>query len=207
MQGLRYGNGWAIGAWFVPILSLVRPKQMANEIWRGSERGVDLAGGEAGRGAEPRPLVVGPLPRPGASSTAASSRSSRATTSSRPPSSATASRRSRPGRGSKSSPSSSRSPPWCWRSCSSPMSPNASTESASSEAAPHRRPRAQPRHRLLPPDLRPAVPDLAGGLGGRRLLRRLRQLGGDAVRRGARRRRCTTSSPASSASRPTPTPI
>jgi hypothetical protein len=45
VQGLRHGNGWAVGAWFVPILSLVRPKQMANEIWRGSERGADVTGG------------------------------------------------------------------------------------------------------------------------------------------------------------------
>jgi Domain of unknown function (DUF4328) len=34
---LRYGSGWAIGAWFVPILSFVRPKKMANDIWRGSD--------------------------------------------------------------------------------------------------------------------------------------------------------------------------
>ena len=33
---LRYGPGWAIGAWFVPILGLFRPKQIANDIWRGS---------------------------------------------------------------------------------------------------------------------------------------------------------------------------
>jgi hypothetical protein len=30
----RYGVGWAIGAWFVPILNLWRPKQIANDIWR-----------------------------------------------------------------------------------------------------------------------------------------------------------------------------
>lgn len=42
---LTYGNGWAIGSWFVPILGMIRPKQIANEIWRGSERGVDVAGG------------------------------------------------------------------------------------------------------------------------------------------------------------------
>jgi len=40
---MRYGDGWAIGSWFVPILSLVRPKQMANDIWRGSERGVETS--------------------------------------------------------------------------------------------------------------------------------------------------------------------
>jgi hypothetical protein len=34
----RYGKGWAIGAWFVPILNLWRPKQIANDIWRTSER-------------------------------------------------------------------------------------------------------------------------------------------------------------------------
>lgn len=45
VQKLRHGDGWAIGAWFVPILSLVRPKQMANEIWRGSERGAEVSNG------------------------------------------------------------------------------------------------------------------------------------------------------------------
>jgi Domain of unknown function (DUF4328) len=43
VQNLRYGPGWAIGAWFVPILSLFRPKQIANDIWRGSERGVEVS--------------------------------------------------------------------------------------------------------------------------------------------------------------------
>lgn len=42
VQNMRYGNGWAIGSWFVPILSLWRPKQIANDIWRGSERGTDV---------------------------------------------------------------------------------------------------------------------------------------------------------------------
>ncbi len=34
---LRFRAGWAIGAWFVPILNLWRPKQIANDIWRGSD--------------------------------------------------------------------------------------------------------------------------------------------------------------------------
>jgi uncharacterized protein DUF4328/uncharacterized protein DUF2510 len=34
---LRYGPGWAIGSWFVPILNLFRPKQMANDIYRASD--------------------------------------------------------------------------------------------------------------------------------------------------------------------------
>jgi hypothetical protein len=45
VQNTRYGNGWAIGSWFVPILSLWRPKQIANDIWRGSERGTDVNAG------------------------------------------------------------------------------------------------------------------------------------------------------------------
>jgi hypothetical protein len=36
ISGLRFGPGWAIGAWFVPFLNLVRPKAIANDIWRGS---------------------------------------------------------------------------------------------------------------------------------------------------------------------------
>jgi hypothetical protein len=33
----RHGTGWAIGGWFVPILALFRPKQIMNDIWRGTE--------------------------------------------------------------------------------------------------------------------------------------------------------------------------
>jgi hypothetical protein len=35
-QQLRFGPGWAIGSWFVPVLNLWRPKQIANDIWSGS---------------------------------------------------------------------------------------------------------------------------------------------------------------------------
>jgi hypothetical protein len=34
---LRFKPGWAIGAWFVPLLAFWRPKQIANDIWRASE--------------------------------------------------------------------------------------------------------------------------------------------------------------------------
>ena len=33
----RHLTAWAIGGWFVPVLNLWRPKQIANDIWRGSE--------------------------------------------------------------------------------------------------------------------------------------------------------------------------
>lgn len=45
VANMRYGNGWAIGAWFVPILGLWRPKQIANDIWRGSEPGTEASSG------------------------------------------------------------------------------------------------------------------------------------------------------------------
>ncbi|HXF98880.1 MAG TPA: DUF4328 domain-containing protein [Gaiellaceae bacterium] len=34
---LRFRPGWSIGAWFVPFFNLWRPKQIANDIWRGSD--------------------------------------------------------------------------------------------------------------------------------------------------------------------------
>jgi hypothetical protein len=36
VAGLRYAPGWAIGAWFIPIFNLFRPKQIANDIDRAS---------------------------------------------------------------------------------------------------------------------------------------------------------------------------
>ena len=35
--GARYHPAWAIVSWFVPIFNVWRPKQIANDIWRGSE--------------------------------------------------------------------------------------------------------------------------------------------------------------------------
>lgn len=33
---LRHSEGWAVGAWCVPLLNLVRPKQIADDLWRAS---------------------------------------------------------------------------------------------------------------------------------------------------------------------------
>jgi len=33
----RWSAGWSVGAWFIPIFNLFRPKQIANDIWRGSD--------------------------------------------------------------------------------------------------------------------------------------------------------------------------
>ena len=40
----RFRPGWAIGGWFVPVLNLWRPKQILNDVWRGTEHGEDHAG-------------------------------------------------------------------------------------------------------------------------------------------------------------------
>ena len=33
----RFGVGWSIGGWLVPILHLWRPKQIANEVWQAAD--------------------------------------------------------------------------------------------------------------------------------------------------------------------------
>jgi hypothetical protein len=35
---LRFKSWWTIGGWFIPIANLFRPKEIANDIWRASER-------------------------------------------------------------------------------------------------------------------------------------------------------------------------
>lgn len=36
-RNLRFRPGWAVGAWFVPILNWFRPMQIARDIWRASD--------------------------------------------------------------------------------------------------------------------------------------------------------------------------
>jgi hypothetical protein len=36
-ERLKYSPGWAVGAWFVPFLNLVRPFQIMVEVWKGSD--------------------------------------------------------------------------------------------------------------------------------------------------------------------------
>ncbi|MDX6274281.1 MAG: hypothetical protein QOJ92_1491 [Frankiales bacterium] len=35
----RFNSGWTVGAWFVPVLNLWRPKQIVNDAWSGSGAG------------------------------------------------------------------------------------------------------------------------------------------------------------------------
>jgi len=37
VESPRFSSGWAVGAWFVPFLNLVRPKQIMDEIWLNSD--------------------------------------------------------------------------------------------------------------------------------------------------------------------------
>jgi hypothetical protein len=37
IDGLRFRRWWAIGGWFIPIFALFRPKQVVNDVWRGSD--------------------------------------------------------------------------------------------------------------------------------------------------------------------------
>ena len=52
----RFAYGWAVGAWFVPILNLWRPKQIANDIWRASDP--DLPPGDHDWGGRPVPALL-----------------------------------------------------------------------------------------------------------------------------------------------------
>jgi len=49
-RNLRFGKGWAVGAWFVPVLNLWRPKQIANDLWRASDPDAPADQGETWHG-------------------------------------------------------------------------------------------------------------------------------------------------------------
>ena len=39
LHNLRYTPGWAVGSWFIPFFNLVRPKQIANDLYRATADG------------------------------------------------------------------------------------------------------------------------------------------------------------------------
>lgn len=47
--GLPYSPGWAVGAWFVPLLNVVWPKRMMDAIWKASDPGAPPEQGESWR--------------------------------------------------------------------------------------------------------------------------------------------------------------
>jgi Protein kinase domain/Domain of unknown function (DUF4328) len=54
---LRYGRWWAVGAWVLPVLSLFRPKQLLNDIWRASDPGLPPDMGDRWRHRPVSPLL------------------------------------------------------------------------------------------------------------------------------------------------------
>lgn len=37
VRRLRFGPGWVVGGWLVPVLNAIRPKQVVDDIWRATE--------------------------------------------------------------------------------------------------------------------------------------------------------------------------
>ncbi len=52
---LEFSPGWAVGGFFVPVLNLVRPFQVATEIWKASD--ASTAAGSAWRSSPPSPII------------------------------------------------------------------------------------------------------------------------------------------------------
>ena len=48
-EPLPYSPGWAVGAWLVPFLNLVRPKRMMDIVWRGSDPDRPRTDGSVGK--------------------------------------------------------------------------------------------------------------------------------------------------------------
>jgi len=48
VEGTKYSTRWAVGGWFIPIMNLVRPYQVAREIWDASNPDVTAAEGPRG---------------------------------------------------------------------------------------------------------------------------------------------------------------
>lgn len=54
-RGRRFGAIWAIFSWFVPILNLVLPKKIANDLWRAGDPDLPPEGGHRWHG---RPVAA-----------------------------------------------------------------------------------------------------------------------------------------------------
>lgn len=48
VEGIKYSTRWAIGGWFIPIVNLIRPYQVAREIWDASNPDVHADEGPQG---------------------------------------------------------------------------------------------------------------------------------------------------------------
>ena len=57
-RGLRFKTGWAFWGWFVPLLGLLRPKQLLDDVWRASDP--DLPPTTPARGGDDRCRACSP---------------------------------------------------------------------------------------------------------------------------------------------------
>ncbi|TMD58298.1 MAG: DUF4328 domain-containing protein [Chloroflexi bacterium] len=57
LQGLRFGPRWSIGWFFVPFANLIRPPQIINDIWKGSDPQNDRSDPTSWRSASTTALV------------------------------------------------------------------------------------------------------------------------------------------------------
>jgi Domain of unknown function (DUF4328) len=57
-RGLSYSPGWAVGYYFVPIMSLFRPYQVMQEIWKGSDPAFATEGARGWRDAPSSAFVM-----------------------------------------------------------------------------------------------------------------------------------------------------
>ena len=57
-SGLKYSPGWAVGWFFVPILSLFRPFQVTTEIWKASDPTTEINDSLVWQSAPTSPLIA-----------------------------------------------------------------------------------------------------------------------------------------------------
>ena len=56
-RNLRFSPGWAVGWFFVPIMNLIRPYEVIEEIWKASDPNVDISDGSSWQNASTSPVI------------------------------------------------------------------------------------------------------------------------------------------------------
>ncbi|MFN2588239.1 MAG: DUF4328 domain-containing protein [Actinomycetota bacterium] len=57
IRWLRFKLGWAVGGWFVPFLSVARPKSVVNDVWRATDPSLPREVDEPPAGGHVSPLL------------------------------------------------------------------------------------------------------------------------------------------------------
>jgi len=56
-RNLSFSPGWAVGWFFVPIMNLIRPYEVVEEIWKASDPNVDVSDGSSWQNAPTSPVI------------------------------------------------------------------------------------------------------------------------------------------------------